>query len=67
MTEPGCAVLEAVERGDVEEARLARWRKLKSEEAFNSASLAERRMKDKAFGKMVREIQKGRDLKGVGR
>ncbi len=67
MAEPGCAVLRAIERGDVEEARLGRWRKLKAEEAFNSASLAERRTKDKAFGKMVRQIKKAKDHKGMGR
>lgn len=67
MTEPGCAVLQAIERGDVETARLGRWRKLKAEEAFNSASLAERRRKDKAFGKMVRSIKKSKDLRGKAR
>ncbi|MBN9673060.1 ribosome small subunit-dependent GTPase A [Roseibium aggregatum] len=56
--EPGCAVQEAVRSGDLDEARLQRWRKLLAEEAFNSASLAERRSKDKAFGKMVRSIVK---------
>ncbi|WP_339692301.1 ribosome small subunit-dependent GTPase A [uncultured Parasphingorhabdus sp.] len=57
-SEPGCAVLEAIERGDIEEARLSRWRKLKAEEAFNNASLSERRSRDKEFGKMVRRIKK---------
>lgn len=66
MTEPGCAVLEAIERGDIEPARLARWRKLKAEDAFNSASLAERRSKDKAFGKMVRRVKKQMSRKGWG-
>lgn len=57
-SEPGCAVRDAIRSGALDEARLARWRKLKAEEAFNSASLAERRSKDKAFGKMVRGIMK---------
>ena len=57
-TEPGCAVQEAIRSGNLDEARLKRWRKLKAEEAFNSASLAERRAKNKAFGKMVRGIMK---------
>jgi ribosome biogenesis GTPase len=55
-TEPGCAVLAAVEAGEIDAARLHRWRKLMAEEAFNSASLAERRSKDKAFGKMVSRV-----------
>ena len=63
ITEPGCAVLKAIERGEIDAARLGRWRKLKAEEAFNSASLAERRTKDKAFGKMVRQIKKEKGLK----
>jgi len=58
VTEPGCAVLKAVEDGEADAARLARWRKLVAEDAFNSASIVERRSKDKAFGKMVRKIQK---------
>lgn len=58
VTEPGCAVLAAVENGDVGADRLARWRKLAAEERHNAASLAERRAKDKAFGKTIRLIQK---------
>lgn len=61
LTEPGCAVLAALDRGEIDAARLGRWRKLKAEEAFNSASLAERRTRDKAFGKMVRRIKKAQD------
>jgi len=56
--EPGCAVLAAVEAGEIDAARLGRWRKLVAEDAFNSASLAERRSRDKAFGKMVRRVIK---------
>lgn len=57
-TEPGCAVREAIRDGRVDPARLFRWRKLVAEDAFNSASLAERRTKDRAFGKMVRRVMK---------
>ncbi|WP_367277271.1 ribosome small subunit-dependent GTPase A [uncultured Tateyamaria sp.] len=57
-TEPGCAVLQAMENNEIDAARLGRWRKLVAEDAFNSATLSERRAKDKAFGKMVREITK---------
>jgi ribosome biogenesis GTPase len=53
-SEPGCAVLAAIEDGSLDPARLARWRKLQAEDAFNSATLAERREKDRAFGKLVR-------------
>ena len=57
-TEPGCAVIAAVEAGDLDDKRIQRWRKLKAEDAYNSASLAERRAKDRTFSKMVRNIMK---------
>jgi ribosome biogenesis GTPase len=57
-TEPGCAILAAIEDDSLDPARLARWRKLQAEDAFNSASLAERREKDRAFGKLVRSAVK---------
>lgn len=62
-TEPGCAVLEAIEEGSLDASRLRRWRKLRAEDAFNSASLAERRSRDKEFGKMVRGIKKLKDVR----
>ena len=62
-TEPGCAVLQAVERGEIDGARLGRWRKLMAEDAFNSASLAERRSRDKAFGRMVRDVKKLKNIR----
>lgn len=58
LTEPDCAILAALEAGQIDPARVRRWRKLVAEDAFNSASLAERRSKDKAFGKMVRQVTK---------
>lgn len=57
-TEPGCAVQAALESGTLEPERLRRFRKLAAEEAHNTASLAERRAKDKGFGKMVKSIMK---------
>ncbi len=57
-TEPGCAVRAAIEDGRLDPARLGRWHKLRAEDAFNSASLAERRSKDREFGKMVRRVLK---------
>jgi ribosome biogenesis GTPase len=56
--EPGCAVRDAIEHGRLDPARLHRWRKLTAEDTFNSASLAERRTKERAFGKMVRRVMK---------
>jgi ribosome biogenesis GTPase len=51
-TEPGCAVRDAVDP-----ARLARWRKLRREDARNSESVHERRDREKGFGRMVREVK----------
>lgn len=57
-TEPGCAVLKALESGEITEDRLARWKKLKAEERFNSTSLSERKSGDKALHKTIKAIQK---------
>lgn len=56
--EPGCAIRAAVDAGIVDADRLARWLKLAAEDKFNSASLAQRRADDKAFGKMVKSAMK---------
>lgn len=56
--EPGCAILAAVETGEIDDVRIGRWRKLVAEERHNTSSLAQRRSKDKAFGKTIREIKK---------
>ncbi len=55
-TEPDCAIQAAIASEDLDADRLARWRKLKREDAHNSATLHEARAKDKAFGKMVRSV-----------
>jgi len=57
-TEPGCAVRAAIEAGSLDAARLARWRKLMAEDAHNTESLAERRARSRAFGKMARRVMK---------
>jgi ribosome biogenesis GTPase len=59
-TEPGCAVRQAAASGELEPARLARWRKLAAEEAHNSEAIHERRAREKVFGKMVRRINRGK-------
>ncbi len=55
-TEPGCTVQAAVAAGELDAARMARWLKLKREDAHNSATLQEARARDKSFGKMVRKV-----------
>jgi ribosome biogenesis GTPase / thiamine phosphate phosphatase len=58
VTEPGCAVRKALETGEIDQARYERWDKLNTEEQFNSTSLSERRINDKAFHKRIKQIQK---------
>lgn len=58
--EPGCAVRAAIDAGTIEASRLARWRKLIAEEARNSESLAERRSRDRAFGRMVKSVTRSK-------
>ncbi len=52
--EPGCAVKKAMVEGEIDQARVIRWRKLQREEAVNSATIAERRALDKSFGRMAK-------------
>lgn len=58
VDEPGCAVRAAVERGEVEPARYRGYLKLRKESAFHELSRLDKRRRDKAFGKMVREVKK---------
>lgn len=55
--EPNCAVRKAVESGELSSRRLDNYKKLLREDAHNSATLAERRAKDRAFTKMVNSAQ----------
>lgn len=55
-TEPGCAVQAGLADGSIDAARLQRWRKLSRENARNSESQAERRARDRRFGKMAKRV-----------
>ena len=58
--EPGCAVAAAVANGQLDEARVARYRKLTAEDRRNGETLAERRARYKATGKLHRSIARGK-------
>jgi ribosome biogenesis GTPase len=63
--EPACAVLNAVESGELEARRLENYQKLKRENKRNSASLSEKRATDKALGKFYkRTLGESHKLKG---
>ncbi len=53
-TESGCAVIEAVETGELDASSYENYLKLIREQAFFQSTLEERRKKDKEFGKMVK-------------
>jgi len=54
MNEPGCAVFAAIKDGQLDRRRLDSYHKLMRENEFATASLAEKRAKDRSFGKMVK-------------
>jgi ribosome biogenesis GTPase len=55
-SEPGCAVQAAIEVNELDAGRLRRYRKLQSEDRRNTESVAERRSRDKHFGKMIKSV-----------
>jgi ribosome biogenesis GTPase / thiamine phosphate phosphatase len=58
--EKGCAVLAAVERGEVTRERYDNYMKLYKEAVYNEMSYYEKKQKDKRFGKMVHNYLKGK-------
>ena len=56
--ESGCAILEAVEKGEIDRASYENYMKMEREKEHFESSVAERRKKDKEFGKMVRSVMK---------
>lgn len=56
----GCAVLQAVNSGEVAEETYHNYLKLLREEEHYEATIFEKRQKDKAFGKMVKQVLKNR-------
>ena len=59
--EIGCAVLEAVENGEIEKRSFENYQRLEREKTHFESSVAERRKKDKDFGKMVKNYKKNKD------
>lgn len=59
--EPGCAVLAAVQAGAISRESLENFLKLRQESEFNDLSYAEKRKKDRDFGRYIKSAKK--DLK----
>ena len=58
--EKGCAILEAVGRGDIDKDAYANFRKMEKEKTHFEADAKERKKKDKDFGKMIKNVKKQR-------
>jgi len=56
--EAGCAVTEAVRKGEISSATLVNYKKMIREQERFTKSVAEKRKKDKEFGKMVKSVMK---------
>lgn len=61
-TETGCAVIEAVHKGELDNSAWENYMKMERERAHFESTAAERRKKEKIFGKVVKDYFK-RDIK----
>ncbi|WP_224491135.1 ribosome small subunit-dependent GTPase A [Robertkochia flava] len=59
-SEQGCAVLAAVDNGDLSAASYDNFLKMQREKQHFEATVAEKRKRDKEFGKMVKHIMKNK-------
>ncbi len=58
--ETGCLVLEALEKGAIDSHLYENYLKMEKEKMHFETSIADKRKKDKAFGKMMKNVKKGR-------
>ena len=56
--ESGCAVLSAVESGEIDKSSYENYLKIEKENAFFESTAEERRKKEKIFGKVVKDYKK---------
>jgi len=56
--EIGCSVIEAVETGDIDKASYENYLKMEREKAHFEATVAEKRKRDKEFGKIMKNYKK---------
>jgi len=57
-SEVGCSVLEAVENGEIDKSSYENYLKMEREKAHFDATVAEKRNRDKLFGKMMKNYKK---------
>ena len=65
-TEPGCAVRAAIADGSLDPDRWRRYAKLAAEDARTTETLAQRRRRDRTFGRMVKAIVKEKQSRQRG-
>jgi len=58
IIETGCAVMEAIEKGELDRASYENYLKLEREKAHFESTVFEKRKKEKEFGKMVKNYKK---------
>jgi ribosome biogenesis GTPase len=57
-SEIGCSVIEAVEKGEIDQSSYLNYLKMEKEKAHFESTVAERRGKDKEFGKFLKNYKK---------
>jgi len=57
-TETGCSVIEAVDKGEIDKNSYENYLKMEREKTHFESTVAERRKKDKEFGKIVKNYKK---------
>ncbi len=57
-TETGCSVMEAVKAGEIDKASYENYLKMEREKAHFESTVAERRRKEKVFGKILKSYKK---------
>jgi ribosome biogenesis GTPase len=58
INEPGCSVLEAVEKGEIRAKRYQNYLRIRKESEYYEMSYLEKRKKDKKFGKFIKIAKK---------
>ena len=62
-SEKGCAVLSALEKGELDKQSYENFMKMEREKEHYESTVAERRRKEKAFGKMVKHVLEDKNRK----
>jgi len=60
-TESGCNVIEAVEKGELDRNSYENYLRMQREQAYFESTVAERRRKEKIFGKILKNYSKDKD------